>query len=72
VKLVDLYEVGCQRRGIAGMSSIYTPVARRRKRGSHRSQMSQKQKRKLVKFVVPDQARGGQVWDSMSVLVDSG
>lgn len=71
MELVDLYEVGCQRRGIAGLLSFYTPVARRRKRGSHRSQMSQRLKKKLSRFAVPDQAKEGQVCDSKS-RADSG
>jgi hypothetical protein len=72
VELVDLYEVGCQRRGIAGLLSFYTPVARRRKRGSHRYQMSQRKQRILSRSVVPDQVKEGQVLDSMWVSADWG
>ena len=71
MELVDLGEIGCQRRGIVGFPSFYTPVAHRRKRGSHRFQRPQKQKRKLSRSVVPDQAKEGQVCDSKS-RADSG
>ena len=72
MKFIDLYEVGRQRCAIAGIPSYYTPVARMRKRGFRRSQMSQRKKRRPVKSVVLDQAKEGQVLDSMWVPADSG